>query len=449
MTLRLPHVEVAQEGEVTLLCHHRPGVPLVVGEVQCPGGRAVEPPAKAGLVDLTAELLGECPAGWEPEAWRKRLEALAVQMDGAFGLDHWSLRFECLSEDLDTVTDLFATLLAGQALPRSQWRRVHRRRRSLAKEEFHQPAAVLPRLAAVQAVGPAHPVGHVPHPKSLARAHYEDARALGGAAMRRGGPVYAAIGGDIEPEEAFRRLRRLVQALPAGPPGRIEEPLPRPSEAPVWLMDHGSSDQAFFALGRPGIRAGDPDRVAVRLANYLIGGGGFASRLMQRVREAMGQTYGVRSQNAELRMASPFVIHSFTRAPQLADMLALIDRVLREIVEQGFTEEEVATARGHEYGSLPLQLTHPGQVLERAVEHLRSGLPVERLEADWHAAREVPRDAVHAAARRLIGDGAFRLAVIGPEKVLRPQLEPRGRIDAMPFDAPPGHWPRGAEAGGW
>ena len=49
--------------------------------------------------------------------------------------------------------------------------------------------------------------------------------------------------------------------------------------------------------------------------------------------------------------------------------------------------------------------------------------------------------AVHAAARRLIGDGKFRLAVIGPARAVRPQVEPREQIDSFAFRAPPDRWP--------
>lgn len=443
MSASLPQVEMHREPDgTTLLCHARPDVPLVHVALEAPGGRAEEPEALPGLAALAADLVAEGPADVEPVQWRRQTEGLAAEIGCAAGYDHWMADVQCLREDLDNVCGLFRRLLADPALPRSQFKRLAKARRAGARERMAQPAAVMRQLADVQNLGFAHPLAHPPFEKSFARASHEDAARLGRRAFRRGGPIYAMIGGDIDAEAGFARLREIIAALPAGDGAAAAEPPVAASTAKVWIADNRKVDQAFYALGRPGVRAGDPERVALRLANYLIGGGGFESRLMNRIREEAGGTYGISSNLAEQRMASPFIISSFTTLDRLGEMLGLVDQTLAAIVADGFTEQELEIARRNRYGALPLRLTSPHAVLSRAAAGLRAGLSPADLQRDWLCTRDARLEDVNAAARRIIGDGRFRLAVIGPAERIRPQVGDRGEVAVLKFRQPPDRWPR-------
>jgi zinc protease len=438
----LPRVEVSREPDgAVLVCHTRRDVPLVSVEIQTPGGRATEPAGLPGLAALAAGLLSEGPAGVAPDEWRRRTEGLAAEIECAARYDHWAAHFECLSENLDEACGLLAELVAAPGLPRSEFRRLVKARRAGSREGWAQPNSVIQHLAAVQNLGFAHPLARPPFERAYARAPYAAAAGLAAHALRRGEPVYALIGGDVESETGFDRLRQILAALPDGGDGVQSEPQAAPSSAPVWICDHRKVDQAFYALGREGVRAGDPDRVGLRLANYLIGGGGFESRLMDRVREEAGGTYGISSRLGEQRMVSPFLIQSFSKLDRLGEMLGIIESTLKEVAAGGFTEEELEVARSNRFGALPLRLTSPRAVLHHAVEGLRAGLTPDQLERDWLAYREAPLEEVNAAARRMIGDGTFRLAVIGPAETVGPQVQSRGRTEVFKFGSTPDRWP--------
>ncbi len=439
----LPRVEVSREPDGSVLvCHSRRDVPLVTVEIQTPGGRATEPADRPGLSVLAADLFAEGPVGVSPEEWRRRTEGLAAEISCAARYDHWVARFECLSEDIEEACGLLAQLVASPGLPRSEFKRLVKTRRASSREGWAQPASVIRQIAAVQNLGFNHPLSHPPFEKAYARAAHAETATFGTRAFRRAGPVYALIGGDVEAEAGFARLRNILAALPAGGDGVTGEPPVAPSAAPVWIADNRKVDQAFYALGREGRRAGEADRVALRLANYMIGGGGFESRLMDRVREEAGGTYGINSRLPEQRMASPFVIGSFTKLDRLAEMLGIVEKTLAEVVADGFTEEELERARSNRFGALPLRLTSPRAVLARAVEGLRAGLTPEDLERDWLAYRRTTLAEVNAAAKRIVGNGKFRLAIIGPAEAIRPQVEDRGGVEVFRFGLNPDRWPR-------
>lgn len=427
----------------TLLCLQRRDVPLVSAQLVCAGGRLYESIAAAGVSELAAALISQGPEGYEPLAWHRRLDALGISIDIRAQEDAWAAGFECLSSDLPQALDLFAELLTRPGLHRSEWRRLISERVAAARENWAQPGYVLRALASVHALGYGHPNATVPSARALSRLRYADAARIAAGAFCGDGEVYALIAGDIAEAAGIAALERLLAALPRRQQPVPAEPAPAPASRRVWLMDNHRSTQAFFALTRPGVRAGDPQRVPLRLANYIIGGG-MTSRLMRRVREETGRTYSVAAVLPESRLAQPFAIHSFTRLDNLADMLRLIERVLLDTAEHGVTSEELAEAGRHCHGALPLSLEAPYAILAYVAAGMRAGLSAEALEADWQAYRSNSPDAVNAAARRLLGDCSFRLAVIGPARQLLPQLEASGAVAVFPFRTPPERWPRQA-----
>lgn len=438
MSRRLFPVEACRESDgTTLLALSRRDVPLLSIALRCPRR---QPPDNPALPHLVADLLAEGPEGTAPLEWHRRLDrhAISISVDARPG--DWHARAEFLADDLETAMPLLQEWLARPGLPRSEWKRIVREHRARAKEQWAQPAHVIQPFSAVQVLGYGHPNAHPAAAKDCARARLADAQSLGQGALHRGEGAYAAIGGDIEAQGGFDHLRELLESVPpagAAPPAVWE---PQPADRRVWLLDHDDISQAFLALGRPGVRAGDPERVALRLANYSLGGGGFSSRLMARVRADMGHTYGIHSHLAERPALGTFTIQTFTQVANLEAMLDLIDGELDAVASDGFNDQEVADARSHLHGNMPLRLTRPSAVLDVAARGLAAGLRLDDLEAERQAYLNATLDEVNAAARRLIGDGAFHLALIGPADDLRPRLTGRGEPARFPFRSHPADW---------
>ena len=438
----LSSVEISREPDGTaLLAVSRRDVPLIHAQIVCPGGESLERRTQAGASTLSAALLNEGPAGTPPLEWHRRLDRDALSLHVQARPEFWTATLGCLSEDLRPALDSWRKLLTRPGLPETEWKRLVTEHRAAAREEWNQPAYVIAWLATVQALGHGHPHARPVGERDYARLRFAEVEALARTAFRRGAGSFALIGGDVTVEEGFRALRELMGGLPSLSDSAPAEPPVRPARARTWLMDHGKTTQAFFAFSRPGMRASDPERVALRLANHALGGGGFACRLMTRIRSELGHTYGIHSSLPEERFLSAFSIQSFTQLPNFARMLALVRQVLRETAEAGFTDDEVQSAREHLYGALPLQLTSPGALLGLALDGLRAGLALSDIEQDWKALRDTPGERIHAAVRRLMGDGDFHLAVIGPAKELGAQLDGDAPRAVFPFKTPPERWP--------
>ena len=102
----------------------------------------------------------------------------------------------------------------------------------------------------------------------------------------------------------------------------------RPESATVYFYDVPGAKQSVLNVGYPALTATDEDYYPARVMNYRLGGGGFASQLMQQLREGKGYTYGVSSNFGGSTIQGPFTIQSNVRSNVTYESTALIKEIL-------------------------------------------------------------------------------------------------------------------------
>ena len=98
-------------------------------------------------------------------------------------------------------------------------------------------------------------------------------------------------------------------------------------------------------MGPLGVPRSHPDYFSIKLVNYILGAGGFSSRLMNRIRSDLGLTYGIRSSFHCRRAPGPFLISTFTPAANTAAVVKEITTVVQEVRDAGVAESELAEAQ--------------------------------------------------------------------------------------------------------
>ncbi|WP_255593057.1 pitrilysin family protein [Eikenella sp. Marseille-P7795] len=162
-----------------------------------------------------------------------------------------------------------------------------------------------------------------------------------------------AIVGDVSRSQAEEIVGKLTGSLPPG-----ERPAPLPAAANGTPRTHSrphSGSQAHIVLGMPLISRHDPDFYALTVGNYILGGGGFDSRLMKVLRDQHGYTYGAASRLTPLRANGPFTLSFATEKANARAALAATQQVLRDFAANGPTEAEMAQAKANLVGSFPLR----------------------------------------------------------------------------------------------
>jgi hypothetical protein len=135
------------------------------------------------------------------------------------------------------------------------------------------------------------------------------------------------------------------------------------------------SAQAHIAVGQPGIRRGDPDFFPLVVGNYILGGGGFVSRLTREVREKRGYAYSVYSYFSPQRSAGPFQIGLQTKGSQADDALKVVSETLGTFLKDGPTEGELKAAKENLVNGFALRLDSNRKMLEQVAVIGSYGLP--------------------------------------------------------------------------
>lgn len=173
------------------------------------------------------------------------------------------------------------------------------------------------------------------------------------------------------------------------------------------------TEQGNFCLGFSALSYRHPDRRALQVLDTIVGGG-MSSRLFQILREDLGLAYNIGSYNSELADTGMWVIYGGVEPEVLHDSISAVLAVVKQVVAEGVTEEEVQRVKEQVKGGILLSLEDTWSVASRNGAHqLRYGevIPVERVVAEVEA---VTRDDVLRVARQILQRNSMHLAIIGP-----------------------------------
>lgn len=231
-----------------------------------------------------------------------------------------------------------------------------------------------------------------------------------------------AIVGDIDRAQAEAIAQRLTGSLPEG---ERPEPLPSPAlpdQAELIRIEFPST-QTHVLAGHPAVTRGDPDYFALYVGNYVLGGGGFASRLVEEVREKRGLSYSVYSAFSPMAQKGPFQLGLQTANDQTEEALSVLMDNVRRFREQGPTEDELEKAILNITGSFPLQIDSNANILSYLAVIGFYDLPLDYLATFNDRVRAVTVAAVKDAFKRRVHPDRLVTIVVGDGAASRPDAE--------------------------
>jgi zinc protease len=237
--------------------------------------------------------------------------------------------------------------------------------------------------------------------------------------------------GDIDAADWVRRVERGFGSWRATRKGAVRAPAP-PAPAPpttrVVVVDKPELGQARIVVTHGGIARSSPRRLVAGLVNNVLGGSGFSSRLMKRIRSDEGLTYGVGSGFSMRRQPGPFSVSTFTRVPEARRVVDLILEGIEGIRDDPPTELELATTKSYSVGRFGLSLETSASVLSSIVSLDVYGLPEDSLDTYRARIRAITVAETAEAARDFFHPDRCVILVLGPASELVPQLEGLGEV---------------------
>ncbi|MBL8833625.1 MAG: insulinase family protein [Rhodospirillales bacterium] len=382
-------------------------LPLIALEFSWRGGSSLDPDGKEGRAAMTADLLVQGAGARDQQQFSATLEDRSISLGFSAGADTVQGSLRVLSRDRDLGVELLADALSRPRFDPAQVERIRSSILAGLSRDEGSPETQGRRAFARAAFG-AHPYARP------ARGTPESVRALTQADLRDElASVYArdnlfvAAVGDIAPDELGRMLDRAFANLPAK--ARIATiPLATIGGAGRTIVLQRPGTQTFTLFGHAGIARDDPDLFAASVVNYILGGGGFNSRLMLSVRERAGLTYGIGTGLAIYERANLVQGSTSSENGTVGRALELVRAEWARMGSEGPTEEELQGAKDYLLGSFPLQFDGVSRIARLLVNARLDGRGT-----DWFEERQRRIAAVTLADARRV---AARLFV--PEKLL-------------------------------
>ena len=382
----IQHWTMATGAKVYLV--EAPGIPMVDVQIEFDAGSRRDPSGQSGLATATGRMMakGIKAAQGQPamdenqlgEAWAD-LGAM-VSANASADRMSFSLRSLTRPELLDAAVALAARQLAAPSFPADVWQSERERWIASLRESNTKPATQAGK-AFNQAVFGNHPYGAEIDEASLRRI---DTAAMAQFLSHHLLLCQAKISvvGAINRVQAERLLNQLLSGLPRPAACQALPVVPEvaPLKTATTLRLPFESAQAHVFIGQPGIARQHPDFFALTLGNYILGGGGFVSRLTNEVREKRGLSYSVYSYFSPGQHAGAFTVGLQTRPDQAAQAVQVASEVLVEFVRQGPTDEEVQAAKDFLIGGFALRLDSNRKLLDNLGNIAWFDLPLDYLD---------------------------------------------------------------------
>ncbi len=421
-------VETALSGGTPVFLLEDRDVPLVRLYAAFRGGSAYDPPAKAGLADVTALAWRTGGAGaLSPEAFDEALEGRAVELGLHLGRESGWVSLSLLPADLEPGLDLLALLLAAPTLreDRVAWARTQVAERLRREGDNPQELAFREFRRALYR---GHPRGVIPTPETVARITREDVADLQGRVVRKGAWALGAVGA-FDP----RALAAALEARLGGVLGRggAFSPLPPPVEPPpATVLVPKPLAQTTVLWGRLGPGRLAADFAAVDLADHLLGGGGFQSRLVQEIRSNRGLAYSVGSFYQALPGFGVLGMQASTRGDAAAAVVALFGSVPGDAAVHGFGDEELRLAQDALVNRHVFRYEDSGNTVRERVAAWVDGTPPD-LPIRYPEEIEAVTGAAAAGAAARFDPRAGVLVLVGPVDPSDPAWGARGPVEVV------------------
>jgi zinc protease len=337
-------------------------LPLVVMQILIDAGSRRDPPGKEGLAALTADLLTEGTKTRTASQISEATDFIGASLDTSADTDAASASLVVLAKDLDTGLDLLTDVLLHPTFPEAEVAR--RREATLAtiKANEDDPGNVAQRafLKALFGDGPyGHPV--IGTADAVRRLTRNDVLAFYTTTYRPERTIIT-VAGDVTMAEIAGRFGSALHDWSPGSTPPFEYPATTWPPAETITIQKPIT-QANIILGQRGVARDNPDYYALTVMNFILGGGGFTSRLLDNIRTKGGLAYSVASLFTVNKAPGSFEVIMQTKNTSADDAIRRACEEIERIRREPVSDDELAGAKLYLTGSFPLRLDTTSKIV--------------------------------------------------------------------------------------
>ncbi|MBL8582002.1 MAG: insulinase family protein [Rhizobiaceae bacterium] len=404
--------EVKSDSGVTAWLVEDYTLPLITINFAFGGGSTQDPAGKEGLATLMSGLFDEGAGDLDSDTFQSRLDDAGAEMRFSAGQDTISGSMRMLANERREAFDLLALAVNKPRFDAEPVARIKAQLVSSVASRSRDPDQVA-QVRWSEAVFPDHPYARQDDGTELSLNGItpDDLRAAHQAMFARSNLKVSVVGA-IDAETLKQELNHLFGALPQDANlksvAKVEPRLAQQIEVGYDLP------QTSIRLAYPGIPRDDPQSIAAYLMNYILGGGDFSSRLYNEVREKRGLAYGINSGMMNQKYADALVIGTATRSDRASETLGIIRDVVRQLAEQGPTQQELADAKKYVLGAYAINnLDSSSAIASTLLQMQIFDMGIDYMQRRVKMIDDVTLDDVKSVAKRLLS-AEPAVMIVGP-----------------------------------
>jgi zinc protease len=396
-------------------------LPMVDIEISIDAGDRYDPAVKSGLATVAGKLMNygaRSEKGALSEAQiADEIADLGANLGVSVSGERAIMRIRTLSrKDLrDRAVQLASAMLSAPTYDAKILVREKQRMTTALLEAETKPESVLDRRFRKSVYG-SYPLGNSPTVQTIANISASDLQQFH-KQFYRGDRMIVSIVGDVSKVEAAEIVQGLLQRVPQSGPSIAK--LPEFERSPVEPLSQREvtipfdTQQAHIAMGMTAVTRNNPDYFPLLVGNYVLGGGGFVSRLMSEVREKRGLAYSVFSYFAPGKDAGIFQAGVQTKNDQAALALDVMSSTIAQFIADGPSQSELDAAKANLINGYPLRIDNNRKLLDNVSSIAWNNLPLDTMEVWTKQVEAVNLEQVKAAFQKYLAMDRMKIVVLG------------------------------------
>ena len=399
-----------------LLLSEKHDIPMVTMNMAIKAGSMVEPADKPGLASITASLLMQGTAKRTASQISREIDFVGGSLSASGGDDFASASLRVLKKDLRTGLDLLSDVLLNPVFDQKEIDRKVKETLAEIKRQKEEPDSIAGEAFAKMVFGD-HPYGKTNDEVAAYLPKLVPQEVIDFHATRYSpNNTIIAVVGDVGEQEIklllneyFKYWKNKVQPVqsPSQPPVR---------EKTIVQKIEKNITQANIAMGHIGISRENPDYYAALIMNYILGGGGFSSRLMDTIRDNKGLAYDVHSGFSARKEPGAFSVSIQTKNESanevIEETLKEISRMQKELVSEG----ELADAKAYLTGSFPLKMDTYAKIAGMLTSIEIYGLGLDYPQTYPRLINSVTREDLQRVAKKYLHPDKMAIVVVANQE---------------------------------
>lgn len=415
-------------------------LPLIRASAMIRTGSRWEPAGKAGLAAVVGTVMRTGGSEKFPgDALDEELDRLGASVETAIGEDSGRASVSVLKEDIERGLVILADILRNPRFPEDKIELARIQQRDAIARRNDNPQGIVMREFRRVIYGKDSPYARQPEYDTVNSITREDLVRFHREFFQPEN-VILAVWGDFDAGAMRKKIEEIFGPWPRGGRPRPQVPPVDPaasSRAGIYQILKEDMPNSWVAMGFLGGRRDDPDYFALEVMNDILGGG-FASRLFNKVRTEQGLAYTVGSNwAAGWDRPGLFIALGSTKTESTVQILESIRNEIRRLAEGGVTEEELARAKDSILKGFAFEFDSTGKIVTRLVSYEYYGYPRDYLRRYRDAIEKVNKEDVARVAAKYLDVGKLAILVLGKGAGFEPPLSALGKVTPVDITIPP------------